>query len=433
MTTDPNTTALIAAVDETLAGPAPQMLLVMASALVESVAPGGSSDGYSSSRDGAPDGALAAVVALVLNEGSPEAAALAWAVSEIAGDDALRDGTSRSLSSLRLVLPDWLYDVDHSRVDGVLEIWDVVAGSRTLVIGVELPGALNLCLVVILDLSARLRDVYVLAASVQEVRDSWTAGSPRPTVDGTETSWMEYPALPDVQHVVLSAIDRDFGEPLVKDTWPASRPFVNWALALTTAGKSVDDGMTLTPLEYHTMMLEILSSSLGVDNFAEPLSTVPLPDEEFDWTLVPDAVHARTSEVLLLVDACADALFDTEFRTACRRYLARVATDVTLIAGRASATSTAAAIVWNIHRANHDLVSDRMPQVTSKAITEFLGAKSSPTSRAQTIRTALGIYDQHYVNGLQSSDYLTSATRIAVQQERNTHRAAIIELTLSSS
>lgn len=455
----PNTTALIAAVDETLVGPAPQMLLVMASTLVESVAPHGSSRGQTGLGVGSPGGALADLVKVLLTDGSPQGAALARAVSEIAANDAVRDGTRRSLGVLRLAVPDWLYEMGHARVDGVLEIYDTLAGTRTFVIGIELRGAPNLCLVVIVDFSAgpRLIDVYVLAASVEQVRNSWTDASSALADDGSEMAWMDYPSLAEAQSVLRDAIAGDSVEPLTTDTWPASRPFVDWAMSLTDVGSDSEDGMT--QLEYHTMVLAMLSSSLGVDEFGvdefgvdergadnfgvdevgadrirQPFSTAPLPNEEFDWTLVPAAVRTRTTEVLLLVDACADALFNTEFRTACRRYLARVAAaDGGRIINRAGAVSTAAAIVWNIHRANHDLVSDRMPTVTAKAISAYLGAKSSPTSRAESIRNALGIYDSHYVNGLQSSDYLTSVTRTAVQQERNTHRAAIIDLTLAAN
>jgi hypothetical protein len=439
VTTDPNTTALINAVDETLAGGAPQMLLVVASTLVESVAPQGSSRGQTGSGAGSPAGALAAFVKVLLTDGSPQAAALARAVGEIAGNNAVRDGTRRSLAVLRLAVPDWLDNLDSARVDGVLEIYDTAVGTRTLVIGVALPGELNLCLVVIVDFSAgpRLIDVYVVAASVRQVRDSWTEASSPTVDDGTETAWMDYPSLLEARSVVLDAIACDLFEPVTTETWPASRPFVDWAMSLTVAGKEVKGGMT--QLEYHTMVLEMLTSSLGVADvgvadFTEPLDTAPLPDEEFDWARVPAALQSKTRDVLHLVDACADALFDTELRTACRRYLARVAAaDAGRIINRAGAASTAAAIVWNVHRANHDLVSDRMPKVTAKAITAYVGAKSSPSSRAASIRNALGIYDSHYVNGLLSQHYLTSATRTAVQQERKAHRAAIIDLSLAAN
>jgi hypothetical protein len=455
----PNTTALVAAVDETLVGQAPQMLLVMASTLVESVAPHGSSRGQTGLDAGSPGGALADLVKVLLTDGSPQGAALARAVSEIAGNDAVRDGTRRSLGVLRLAVPDWLYEMGHARVDGVLEIYDTLAGTRTFVIGIELRGVPNLCLVVIVDFSAgpRLIDVYVLAAGVEQVRNSWNDASSALSDDGSERSWMDYPSLAEAHSVLRDAIAGDSVEPLTTDTWPASRPFVDWAMSLTDVGTDSEDGMT--QLEYHTMVLAMLSSSLGVDEFGaddlslnelsadelsadefganhirQPFDTTPLPDEEFDWTLVPAAVRTRTTEVLLLVDACANALFDTEFRTACRRYLARVAAaDDGRIINRGGAVSTAAAIVWNIHRANHDLVSDRMPTVTAKAISAYVGAKSSPTSRAEAIRNALGIYDSHYVNGLQSSDYLTSVTRTAVHKEMSTHRAAIIDLSLAAN
>lgn len=433
VTRDPNISALIAAVDETLAGPAPQMLVLMASTLVDSVTPRSFPPPPVRADDSTPAEALAALIKTLLLDGSPQGAALARAVGDLVGDDAVADGTRRSLMSLDLSVPDWVGELHNSRIDGVLEIVDGATATRSLVIGVALSGSLHLSVVVNLDsgIPARLSDAYVLATSVAEIRDSWDAASRRDTRDGIESSWMEFPTLEEAHSTVGEALSSGALQFVTTDTWPACRPLVEWVFSLTTTGH--DDGEGMTPLEYHSMLLAALSRSVGAHDIAEHVEVAPLPDEEFDFTPVPAAVHTITAEVLRLVDSCADALFDTQIRTACRRYLARVATaDAGKIIGRASASSTAAAIVWNINRANHDLVSERKPSVSAKAITDYLGTSSSPTARAESIRRALGIYDEFYVNGLLSADYLTSATRLAVQKERDTHRAAIIELSLTA-
>jgi hypothetical protein len=55
------------------------------------------------------------------------------------------------------------------------------------------------------------------------------------------------------------------------------------------------------------------------------LDTTPLPDEPFDWSAVEPRDVAFVNEVLALSDRCCIEMLDTEFRTATRRILARVA------------------------------------------------------------------------------------------------------------
>ena len=72
-------------------------------------------------------------------------------------------------------------------------------------------------------------------------------------------------------------------------------------------------------------MSELLRNAAGGDEALRALDDRPLPDEDFDWAGIPVDVHDKVAEVLGLVDACCDDLLDVEYRTACRRLLARVA------------------------------------------------------------------------------------------------------------
>ena len=105
--------------------------------------------------------------------------------------------------------------------------------------------------------------------------------------------------------------------------------------------------------ELHEIMLDALRRAVGGEQALDRLDADPLPDEDFDWADVPADIHDRVAEVLGLVDRfCAERL-DAEFRTACRRLLARAAgTDPAIFRRRGRADTAAAAVCWVIGKAN---------------------------------------------------------------------------------
>jgi hypothetical protein len=92
-----------------------------------------------------------------------------------------------------------------------------------------------------------------------------------------------------------------------------------------------------------------------VGDFAalETLDVRPLPDEPFDWACVEPEDRSFVAEVLALSDKCCDELLDVEFRTICRRILARVARrDPRCVRRTTKADRVAAALVYLAGRAN---------------------------------------------------------------------------------
>ena len=82
------------------------------------------------------------------------------------------------------------------------------------------------------------------------------------------------------------------------------------------------------------------------------IDTTPLPDEAFDWTGIPEDVRPRVGDVLERVDAFCDARLDVEFRTACRRLIARSAHDAPTFYRHGKVETTAAAVSWVIGTGN---------------------------------------------------------------------------------
>src|SRR5262249_47803977 len=182
------------------------------------------------------------------------------------------------------------------------------------------------------------------------------------------------------------------------------------------------------PTDVGQMMLETLRRAVGGQPALDRLDDTPLPDEPFDWHAIPTDVRDRVTEVLTLVDRCCDTMLDTEYRTACRRFLARVAAGGPEIFRRRSQASTAAAAVcWTIGKANHLFDSDiGGRRVLVKDLLAHFGIHQGGLSRrAEPMLRALGVDPYQYgAIDLGSPDYLTSARRARIIALRDRYTAA---------
>jgi hypothetical protein len=140
-------------------------------------------------------------------------------------------------------------------------------------------------------------------------------------------------------------------------------------------------------------MLHLLTEQVGGTEALERLDTVPLPDEPFDWSVVPDDVAPVVGQVLAHCDACCDERLDVEYRTACRRLLAKVvAGDPQVFRRRGRPETAAAAICWAVGKANDLFFSGHAgPSTTATELMGFFGISSGGVSqRAGTLLRAAG-------------------------------------------
>ena len=160
------------------------------------------------------------------------------------------------------------------------------------------------------------------------------------------------------------------------------------AAVLRDAGVPVDDAWS-----WEDWMLESLDAQVGGRDALTDLDDAPLPDEPFDWTAIAADVHPAVAEVLALVDAGCEQLFDVEARTACRRLLRRAAVgDPNVFRRRAKAETAAAAICWAVGTANGlFFVRSSHTQVLVRDVQAFFGIGGSPSQRASTLLRAAGI------------------------------------------
>ena len=157
-----------------------------------------------------------------------------------------------------------------------------------------------------------------------------------------------------------------------------------------------DDDYLDDPIDFRDhrqVMSELLRNAAGGDEALRALDDRPLPDEDFDWAAIPVDVHDRVAEVLGLVDACCDELLDVEYRTACRRLLARVAMgDPAVFRRRASTATAAAAICWIVGRDN-DLFRSGYDGLLVKDLMAHFGiAQGGVSQRAETFIKAAGYH-----------------------------------------
>jgi hypothetical protein len=170
-------------------------------------------------------------------------------------------------------------------------------------------------------------------------------------------------------------------------------------------------------------MLEALANEVGGPEQLDRLDDIPIPDEPFDWTGIPDDIRDRVGEVLRLTDRCCDEVLDAEYRTIVRRLLARAATgDPAVFRRRARSDRAAAALVWASGRA-----SGLFHQMTVQSLLEWFGLSGSVSQRAETLLKAAGIRaaDDWYVthSDLGDPDLLHSTQRRRIIELRDRYRS----------
>lgn len=177
---------------------------------------------------------------------------------------------------------------------------------------------------------------------------------------------------------------------------------------------------------FHEIMLDTLRHAVGGEDALNELDATPLPDEPFAGDGVPSDVHDRVAEVLALIDRFCDELLDTEYRTACRRLLARAAaSDPEIFRRRCKPATAAAAICWVIGKANMLFDPDigRRKMLVKDLAEHFGVGQSGVSQRSGPLLRAIGVNPSQYGTvDLGSTDYLTSARRARIIERRDLYQ-----------
>ena len=180
------------------------------------------------------------------------------------------------------------------------------------------------------------------------------------------------------------------------------------------------------PAEWPRIVRFALARQVGGEEALDALDLEPLPDEAFEWDGVPDDIRPVVADVLALTDGWCDSVGNLEYRTACRRFVARAADrSPSLFRGNARADTTAAAACWAVAKANELFtVSERgNKSLLVKDLLAHFGLRRSVSQRAYTMIRAGGFDDPdsagyHFDVVLGSPDYLTAAQRRRIVETR---------------
>ena len=174
--------------------------------------------------------------------------------------------------------------------------------------------------------------------------------------------------------------------------------------------------------------LDGLAEEVGGADTLDSLDDRPLPDEEFCWDTVPADVRDRVLLVLAACDRCCDDLFGAEYRTACRRLLARAVPGLSgMLRGQARPEAIAAAACWVIGKGNHRFGQQASDLRIKDLMSHFGLGQSSVSERGYQIMRAAGILPVDVYPGVRlgSPDLLVSARRRQIIELRDRHRAAL--------
>ena len=201
------------------------------------------------------------------------------------------------------------------------------------------------------------------------------------------------------------------------------------ALGLDTEAMADTPAGPGEPERFERSMLDRLALDVGDEVELDRLNGNPLPDEPFRWEGIPDDVRARVHEVLALTDRCCEEMLDFEYRTACQRVLARVASrDPDVFCRKGRTETAAAALVWIVGKAN-DLFEQQSGGMQVRDLMSHFGLRQSSISqRAATMLRAGGFHDDTYVVRLGSPDYLVAARRRRIIKMRNGYRQLAEEM-----
>jgi len=226
----------------------------------------------------------------------------------------------------------------------------------------------------------------------------------------------------------LAAVDRF--EPDYQRTIRSPRP--QGPTALLAAMGLLDPGGPWTipdddPLDHRELMLDTLRRAVGGEAPLAALDDRPLPEEEFCWDGVPGDVHELVGQVVALCDRCCEEKLDGEYRTACRRFLSRVASgDPGVFRRRGRADTAAAAVCWIVGKAN-DLFSPAGAGMRVKDLMAHFGLQQGSVSqRATTLLRAGGFSTDHYRGvDLGSPELLVSSCRRSILERRDRYQSML--------
>jgi hypothetical protein len=231
------------------------------------------------------------------------------------------------------------------------------------------------------------------------------------------------------------------------EAWPAARPLVEWVARLLPSGNGEYGHEALLaaigsfdpdepwstpdeyrpwctpyrqPFSYKQQQLNDLRKVVGGEQALASLDVEPHPDEAFAWEGIEEGVATRVGAVLALCDRFADDKLDTEYRTAFRRFLARVAikdADLFRRSGESEADE-AAAVCWSVGKANNLFGANDTRHMLVRDLMTYFGLYGTAAALGRAMLRA-GAFPVQSEVILASPSFLVSEKRRQIINQRD--------------
>lgn len=156
-----------------------------------------------------------------------ETSALLAGIAELASDEPLRARARRHFSSRRHILPTWLRQLGAAEAYRCVEMSDVLGDANDVIVGVKLSDGHELTAVVYIDhnLGTIAKDGFVLSTTIDAL-----VATMREHQDASADVQCDELDPADARARISEAIEHGAitFPPFETDTWPASRPLVEW-------------------------------------------------------------------------------------------------------------------------------------------------------------------------------------------------------------
>ena len=155
-----------------------------------------------------------------------ETTALLAVLSELLDDEALRSRCEQEVAARGHDLPQWITDLCHTQVDRAVRMTHVLGEGDEVMLGVRLPAGHEMACAAFVDhsVSTEVKDAFFVPSSLQEVLDVAARSRTDPDTTFVEMSLADARAWLR-RGVEVEGLTTMFDE---SDTWPASRPLLQW-------------------------------------------------------------------------------------------------------------------------------------------------------------------------------------------------------------
>lgn len=152
----------------------------------------------------------------------------ATALAGLVADDTLRRSLRAALDGAESDIPRWLAELDDARLEQTTVVRDLFDDDEWLLAGIRLADDSRFAFRVEIDHNAdsAVADALLMPTTVDEVTERLRATSPADEVAIVEVTPTDFWA----RYTEAVALADTMDEPPRTDTWPMSRPLIEWAL-----------------------------------------------------------------------------------------------------------------------------------------------------------------------------------------------------------